>query len=220
MVGLAVFAVVAFSAIIVASASALESGWLVNGVGALTAALVETGEEITLDLLLGGILVISLDCSGTFDGTVGGEDEGVASTKWDLITEVLNLSKELVNAAKPLSCEVLTSVASACGAVGELAMVVPVNLPWLTEIILSGSIFLDNFPTNSGYHVVCPGSAKRENECKGLTEAELINNTTDVIGKYTEATNEEACTEGVGHLVAEGLTFAVSGEPVEVSEGE
>jgi hypothetical protein len=222
MVGLAVFAVVAFSAIVVASASALESGWLVGnattGVGALTAQLVDTGEELTLDLLIGGILVIALKCSGLFDGTVGGEDEGVASIKWDLVTEVLNLSEKPVNAANPLLCEVVTSALEACGKVGESASVVPLNLPWLTEIILNGATFLDDFPATSGYHVTCPNG--KVNECLGLAEAELTNAMTDVIGLFTEANNEEKCTEGVGHLIGEGLTLLISGETLSVSEGE
>jgi hypothetical protein len=228
VVRLTVFAVVAFSAfsafsaIVVASASALESGWLVGnattGVGALTAQLVDTGEELTLDLLIGGILVIALKCSGLFDGTVGGEDEGVASIKWDLVTEVLNLSEKPVNAGNPLSCEVVTSAIEACGKVGELAAITPLNLPWLTEIILNGATFLDDFPATSGYHVTCPNG--KGNECKGLLEAELTNGVTDVIGKLTEGNNEEACTEGVGHFIGEGLTLLISGETLSVSEGE
>lgn len=211
IVGLALAAVFVFSAFSVASAFALESGWLVNGAGALSEVLVKTIGLLFLDVLVAGILAVQLDCEGILDGTVG----SATSIAADLITEILTST----GGPAPLSCKVESSLLKACGSVGELASVTAVGLPWVTKIVLSGGAYLVEFPPNSGYKAVCPGG--KENTCSGKAVfATLSNGTNDVNGVFTEAENEAPCTEGVGHIGGEGLTETISGESLAVSEGE
>jgi hypothetical protein len=208
-------AVCAFSAIVVASASAASPEWLLNGAAIGTAIPVETTGELTLDVLLLGVLAVAVDCSGIFVGTVG---PGAA----DLVTAILSLTKveigkELVGTG--LSCEVLTSSFSECGAVGGLAEVWPDNLPWVTTLELVGTTeILDDFPTTSGYHVLCPGG--KTNLCVGLAQAVMTNEPGGgVFGEFTESTNEESCTLGTGHVgsIGQGLTAPTEGGTLTVS---
>jgi len=202
----ALCAVCAFSMAAVATASANE--WLLNGAAITAKTAVETTGELTLDVLVLGVLAVAIDCNGAFDGTVG---PGAA----DEITAVLNLEKvevgkELVGTA--LSCEVLTSAFEECGKVGELASVWVDGLPWKTELLLNGSVIEDDITSaTAGYHVVCPGSAKKENLCNGVLSAVVTNETTDVLGTFSEATNEETCTTGTGHVSGSGLTVDLAG---------
>jgi hypothetical protein len=198
---LALVTMFALGAMTAASAFA-ESEWWVDGVPATVAVSAVTTGLLTLDNLVLGVLVIAVDCEGTFDGTVG---PGAA----DLITEVLNSAGEptgtpLVGLA--LSCTVETSSFEECGKVGELAEVWPENLPWETKIELVNGVFLDDFQPISAYEVRCPNG--KENLCEGLVAAILTNGLNDVNGEFTEGTNEAACTTGTSHLIGVGLTEA------------
>jgi hypothetical protein len=207
--------VLAFSAIAVASASADE--WLVGG-NAFTGALnVETKGLLTLTVLVLGIKGVALDCEGTFDGTVTGGATGA-----DSITALLNTAGEEISKSPlsglALSCEVVTSVGESCGMTTELAEVWPENLPWATVIELEGATFLDGFPNNSGYEVLCPaalGSTERKsNICDENTlaaKALLTNEPTGVLGAFLEAETEVKCTEGTGHQEGEGVTVNLGG---------
>ena len=204
-------AVCAFSMVAVASSSAAE--WLLNGGAIATPDPVETSGELNLDVLVLGVLAVSLKCSGIFDGTVG---PGAA----DLVEKLLNLAKEEIGkelVGLSLSCAVVTSAFEECGPVGGLAEVWTDNLPWATTLELEGTTVLDDFPTNSGYHVLC--STGKENLCTGLARALLTNETGGVGGSFEEANNEETCTIGTGHVgsTEPGLTVPTEGGALTVS---
>ena len=213
-VGVAVVAVLALGVFASSAFAANESGWLVKALGALTENAAVTTGLLLLSVLVLGLKAVQLNCSGTFDGTVGSTE----GTRFDLINELLNSSKVAVTSTNPLSCTVETSLAKECGTVGESAEVYAVNLPWLTEVVLNGAVYEDNFPVTSGYHAKCPGG--KENLCEGLALAVLTNEANDVLGTFTATTNEQKCMTGTGHVEGSGLTELVSKEPLAVSEGE
>jgi hypothetical protein len=208
VVGLALFAVLAFGALSASSAFA-ETEWLLNGAPITGEDSVLTIGNLILDVLVGGLLVVAIECSGDFDGTVGPGAQ-------DLILKVFSLAGVEVGAplttGTGLSCEVLTSTFNECGAVGSLAEVWPINLPWTTTLELVGGVLLDDFPPTSGYEVLCSGG--KENKCEGLAQALVSNETGGVLGEFTEATNEATCTVGVGHVGSSvvGLTELLTGD--------
>jgi len=215
-IGVAVVAVLALSVFASSAFAANESGWLVSAVGALAENSVQTTGLLALSVLVLGIKAVQVDCSGTLDGTVGSTE----GTRFDLVNELLNTSGEPVTGTKPLSCTVETSLAKECGEVGELATAYAVNLPWLTEIVLNGAVYEDNFPTTFGYHVTCPGGEAKEFLCEGLALAVLTDEATDVMGTFAATTNEQKCTTGTGHMEGSWLIALVSGATLAVSEGE
>jgi hypothetical protein len=221
ILGLALLAVFAFSAVLSASASAeitLLAEWLVNGVGVTTLTSVETllvePTEFLLVTLVLGIEAVDIDCSGRFVGTVGpnGEDE---------ITELLDLagvnkiSNNLVGTG--LDCLLLNTIGGSGCNVNELVEFWPDNLPWHTNLFLMESgAFLDHIfgggtePTEPGYHVIC-ATTGTENLCLGLSSTTMTNVAGGVLGKF-DATSEKAkCTTGEGDLTAEGVTKTLTG---------
>jgi hypothetical protein len=224
ILGLALGAVFAFSAIAAASAFA-ESEFLANG-AVITEELASEGSgELTLSTLVLGITAVKIDCSGIFDGTVGPKN-------LDLITELLNLSKELISltalSGLALSCEVLTSFNSECGAVGGLAELWAVNLPWLTELLLMTAApewlidLVSSGVGNPGYYVLC--SNGKTNQCVGPTSASAENEVGGLLVKFNPAapisSEKGNCTEGgegAGDIEGEGLTALVAGGPLAMS---
>jgi hypothetical protein len=213
VLGVALCAVFAFCAVAVSSASAL-SQWLLNG-GIISTAVPATSTTGVNNLLLedtgAGADVL---CSGSFDGTVG---PGAA----DLITEVLDLENKLVGAAG-LHCEEDSGLC-----LEKLATVLPLNLPWATEIMLTaGGVFFNLIledpvtkPGLPGYEVECKtivGTIK--DVCSGESGAEIKNITGGVEGAFLEA-NEEitpagSCTVGgakSGLLSGVGTETSTSG---------
>jgi hypothetical protein len=144
IIGMALVAMFAFSALLASTASAevtLLAEWLINSLEVVTLTLVETTGSILLSDTSNGS---DVKCSGIFDGSVGpnGEDE---------ITEVLSLAKVAVALGSELVCE--------SGAVCEKSttdvLVAPEGLPWHTLLFLmeNGS-FLD-LVFSAGYVVKC-----------------------------------------------------------------
>ena len=204
-------AVCTFSMVTVASSSAAE--WLLNGAAITTPDQVETTGELNMDILVLGVLAVALKCSGIFDGTVGPGATGLVEKVLNLTKE--EIGKELVGLA--LSCEVVTSAFEECGKVGGLAEFWTDNLPWTTRLELEVTTVLDDFPSTSGYHVLC--SNGKENLCTGLEQALLTNETGGVGGSFEEASNEETCTTGTGHVGSPepGLTVPTEGGTLTVS---
>jgi len=138
VIGVALVAVLAFSALAAASASAtfLLAEWLLNGVAIAPGAedLVEIEGEVTLEDREGVPVIgnAAVKCSGIFVGTV-------SSNSQDLITEVLSLT----HTAPPLKCPRVLG----CEASTLEPEVSPVNLPWETEAELfeqtGTTIFVD-----------------------------------------------------------------------------
>lgn len=222
-----ILVVFGYSAIAATPAFA-ESEWLVNGSVISTELSIESSGLVSVDFLTLGILVVSVNCENGFDGTVGpGSSE--------LITAILNSSKEEISGTPlvglGLNCAIETSVDETCGKVGEQARLWPINLPWQAKIELSGTEFLGDLPTTSGYEVLCPPITidlneheefleflgSKENLCEGLKSALLTNEVGQVSETYSEATNEIFCTEGVGHMGGSRLIQLVNGETLSIS---
>jgi hypothetical protein len=213
IVFLALFAVLAFSAVAAGSASAevtLLAEWLFNG-AAITALLPleATGEGLIATLVL-GIEAVGILCRGIFDGSVGPNGEGE-------VTKVLNSAKEEIGSnlvGLSLSCEVETSFNSECGAVGGLAEIWVDNLPWHSNLFLmENELILDaslgTTITGPGYHVLC--SNGKENLCVGPSSATMTNLATDVEAASDATSEKIPCTTGEGDNTGTGLIFEEPG---------
>jgi hypothetical protein len=210
---LALMAVFAFSAIVAGSASAeitLLAEWLFNGAILTSLLPVTTTGTLLFSTLVLGVKAVEIECSGSFDGSVGpnGEDE---------VTEVLDaagvaVGQNLVGHA--ISCTVLVGAGGSNCDPGELAELWVDNLPWLTQLELmeSGAI-LDVFLGEPGYHVFCTVLGG-ENLCTGLTSTTMTNGATDVLGAFDATSEKATCTlggAGAGDIIGEGLTFEEPG---------
>ena len=134
--GLALVAVLAFSALASSSAFAV-SKYLLNGAQITTTIpTVTEGELLLEDTAATGKPDIL--CMGSFDGTIG-PPEG---TK-DQITEVLNLEKVLV-AGELANSDLIANCETDNGTCTNPVDVEAVNLPWNTEVMLTpGGKFSD-----------------------------------------------------------------------------
>jgi hypothetical protein len=220
---LAAFAVFAISAVASGTAFA-ESELLLNGepVKVGDEILGESAALVLTDLTSLGSATVS--CSGFLHGTIS----SVVPNDL-LITEVLDLENKLVSSTP------LTGLALSCAGSGlcvGLAEVWPENLPWLAEIILSGTTFLFHLTEDGfgfpAYDVLCTNSfgLMSDDLCEGLASGVLENmaGENDVLGIFSLAEQEAekelaTCETGgaeKGHisgeflLFEEGFTLAVS----------
>jgi hypothetical protein len=129
ILGVALVAMFAFSAIVVASASAavtfLLAEWLVNGADAAGQNVEAVGTILLEDT--GAFGGAAMECSGILDGTVGADGLGVVS-------EVLNLAGTTV-----ISLSALTEPGVACVKLSGLCeepLAWAVHLPWNTLLEL------------------------------------------------------------------------------------
>jgi hypothetical protein len=146
-------AVLAFSALAVASASATL--WLIGGKSPTVETAVDTHGLLLLEhkkipVLLGGGEVI-LDCTRLSHGSIG-------PGALDLITEFLGLSSTEKNTIK---CTVSSSTNTVCK-VGNAATAAPENLPWHTLLLLEGTLTVDHIETSPagkevGWEASCNG---------------------------------------------------------------
>lgn len=218
IIGLALFAVFAFStAAVTSSAFALEyvlASWLVNGKsitkaeGALPSE--GKGELLLEDVTKKGAIV----CSGILDGTIGPES-------LDEITKVLNLSTVEIGelTGKGLECKGQTTCET-----GSEAW--PAGLPWLTELELmepEGTWWVLIF--KAGYHVLCLALGGLINEEVSCTAAEgaatqALNVTGGVeLGKETTPNGScEGGTENAVQSAIAGNLLTSSSGAVTVSE--
>ena len=207
IIGLALVAAFAFSAVAVASASAHE--WLT-----LAGVKVEKAEKSTADGLwlvhlkkigaLEGGGELAIHCEGSFDGTVG---PGAA----DKVEKVLGTKGELGTKESPIKCEVTESTNSICKA-KTAVNVETVHLGWATELLLIGSVLYDHFfeegtKGEPGYETTCNGIGV---SCEGLERAEFLANlATGAEFTFLGELKAEKCTFGegfvLGHLVVLGF---------------
>jgi hypothetical protein len=207
IVGLSLFAVLAFSAVAAASAFA-ESEWLIDG-AVVTAATQSLSEgELLLCDDKGGLSgqKVCVHCSGLDVGTVG-------PGKADKVTEITNLagtSKDITDCTNDENCP-------------APILVEAVHLPWTTEVILSGTTFRDLIGPGTGgepgYTVSCFGVS---DTCTGHTSTLLENKVAenDVLALFEPAVEPGTCTRGgagqglvegdILLFLEEGLTLAVS----------
>jgi hypothetical protein len=208
--GLALVAVFALSAVTASGAFALESVFLVNGVKVAKETPVNSelraGTEFLLEDMKVPILgAVDISCTAIEDkGVVG--DEGNA--KFDLVTVI-----------EFLTCASLTSGAT-------LVSIALMNLPWLTELILSGVTFRDNILPISGqpgYKLIVKTILGNEtDECGSSTKSVLVENSgSDILGTFQEIETAN-CTiggTGAGLITGSQLILTESGESLAVSEG-
>jgi hypothetical protein len=224
LVALVLVALSAFLAVAVASASAENLLWLVNGAdfeGTLTA---ETEGDLILVRLAsaGGAVQNKILCEGILDGSITNLAGQEGS---DEVTKVLNIVQEEVTEDSNLSglaleCSVLedpTSTLAACKA-GGIALVWPANLPWLTLLELMvgpplqwlNLLLKDAEDSNTsppGYEVECESllSGVRGSElCEGntsglvLEELEIFLEGETILGSHIEFNWAEPILSEIG----------------------
>jgi hypothetical protein len=215
--GLALFAVVAFSAVAAASAFAEAPEWLVKGV-AIPAGVkdaTETSGALTLsDLEVPIIGTGAVKCEGFFDGTASSEGK-------DETTEVLNTAKEKIG-------EKLTGLALLCSKVTNCegtSSAWPVGLPFKTQLELVGTKVIDDTTSLAtekllGYEIECKafGITVTDTCTQELASPELVNMLEGGVNDLLAITNEENtanCTASgkkSGDIKGEGLVTSSAGE--------
>jgi hypothetical protein len=225
--GFMLFAVFALTAATASIASAAE--WLSDGATIPTAlASKTTGLLELINLVEKGSTnkLVTVDCEGILDGTVG---PGAA----DLITNVLSLAGVNIpelKAGEELNCKVTQTAGGALDCIlNELASVWPAKIAtgWDTEVELmtTGPEFLDIL-LSGGYEVECKTPlGTLANTCEGETSAELKNVTGGVEGIFnaaapisSQATNCTLTGTGTGLLEGKGLITLENGLTLTVSE--
>jgi len=229
VLGLALFAVFAFSMVAAASAFA-ESEWLWQGLAIPAGQELLTDTEGLLTLLvlsLTGVVINTIDCSALFEGDVlpGGVD--LVLDAWtlppaqSLIEELEHLPPVI---GKSLDCVTESGVTGLCLAGEETLLWVDelnleLGLVWETLIELDGAVFLDHFH-NVAFELLCITAAgDLEALCSGLTSALLANVAeVGVLVEFSEAAGIESeellCVDGT-----EEFHVAIDGNLVILHEG-
>jgi hypothetical protein len=217
LIGMALVAVFAFSAVVAAAASAAPE-WLVKGTAVTSALAVETKGSLLLTDLKASILgESSVECiNGALIGTVN-------SAGKDTVTEIkvgTVTSKGNGLTGTVLECKGVKG----CEGTG---LVYPIGLPWTTQLeLVEGVGVVDDTTSASGkigYVVECSiFGVKEEDECLQTLGSAVISNMvaeTDVLGIVKEENTGECSLskEKTGDLAGEGLIVTTNGEALEVS---
>jgi len=223
ILGLALVAVFAFSAILAATASAettLLADWLINGLIPTSAQPAVTEGSLELEEMThGGTLIL---CSGSFHGTVSGNS---GEDEITLVEDLVGNDVTATSAQRWVNCEYLKT--SPCEAtVGELVEVFPLGLPWKTLLVLivneKGAEVFDDLITTAtaGYLVECKVlGIKADISCVGATGGLVENGASDVLSEFVLTdgivTPLAKCStplgEGEGLLGGAGLTTSTAG---------
>jgi hypothetical protein len=217
------FALLAFTAVSVSSASASEL--LVGGLTVAEAKAVETEVLITGELSLTDLTSLgngTVLCSGFLHGLI------LSATDID-IESILNLENVAISNT-PLSGTALDCTGDELCT--GLAEVWPDGIPWLVTIELSGTVFLFNLAENGGgevgYHILCLNilGGTTEDLCtRPLVTGVLENTTEGLVAIFSleeqELDKEEAlCTltkEETGHVNGSGVVTSDTGSALTVS---
>lgn len=205
VLGIAVFAVFALSAGTASLAFASEYEWLVAGKAVTTEAPSEATGEIKLEELETGLSVL---CSGIFDGLL------LPAGK-DTIESVLTLAGEL------LTSDLIECTAQALCETSMEVDVIPLHLPWATELSLTAAGALVDLIFSSGagtpgYEIKCLTIIGEETgSCEGASAPEQKNATGGVEAIFEEndtgtCTFSKAATGDIKE--GKGLTTSTSGE--------
>ncbi len=193
IIGVALVALLAFSAVSVASASAVEwlnlkSEKLTKAENAKTPGTLELHNKKIPALEGGGEVTVT--CKGSFIGTVG---PGSADT----VTEILGEKGE----SSPINCKVTASTNSICKN-GTAVTVEPVNLPWTSKLKEVGTEVLDEATatSNPGYKVDCFVA----NTCTGLEESVFVKNLATGSEFNFMELNKATCSFGEGFISGKG----------------
>ncbi len=194
-VGAALLAVVAMSAMVMASSASaavtfLLASWLVGGVNVTATTLVETEGEMLLENEKSAAGKAALQkCSGLLVGDVGPNSA-------DDSTEVLTLAGVAVSLSPLTGTSVTCELETLCE---NSSKIWTVNLPWLTEVELweespteSGFVDLIMPHTgggNVGWYVECKTALLTvSEECTTpLAVAEKVNDATGVLDNFSDA---------------------------------
>jgi len=207
LLGAALVALVALSAVMTASASAelvLEAAsWLINGANVAAGTPVETEGELLFENVLNGGAVL---CSGIFKGTIGpgGEDEITDILALDRVTLIAPLDPGTVGTGIKCTGEKL------CNNSSEIW---PVHLPILTLLWFdkTDGLYYDEILEHvvgtekwfAEYYIHCVSLITVNELCEAVagTLAEVFNGATDVEGGLSAAEPLGTCE---GNL-ADGL---------------
>jgi hypothetical protein len=173
-------AVLAFSALTVASASATL--WLIGGKSLMVRTLVDAHGELTLSHTGGLAGTLRILCSFLLHGFVG-------PTTKDEVTDVLGLKGEL----NKLTCLVHTGNLL-CSA-GTLILMTAAHLPWLTELKLVGTETVDEMKGTggeTGFSTECNGTSIECSKNETFKFDENLANGALFLAKGLAAT----CTDG------------------------
>jgi hypothetical protein len=204
VLGLALFAVFAFSVVAAMSASAQQ--WLFNGAAILAELPTNTEGTLTLLVFSGTTLVNEIDCSGLFEGDAG---PGALTLVLDLFSLTGTLIGELSGTS--LDCETLFNVGPGCPVGGETLLWVEelslsLGLTWeaLVELMTAAPEFLLHFE-HVAFELLCfIGGVNTENLCQGLTSGALTNVTGGVLLEFSTeppiASEKLICSEGEAGL--------------------
>jgi hypothetical protein len=233
--GLALVAMLAFSAFAAVSASAeitLLAEWLINGVGVVTLTSIETKGSLELEdtgTAFGAASALCPDTGeGAFDGTVGpnGEDE---------ITEVLTAAGVAVgtDVGGTLTGTGMRCLGVKICAAEADAEVFIANLPWHTLLFLMESgamldrIFGSGAGKEPGYELVClVGGLVITDLCEGPTSSTMENMlsvdglTNDLLGNFDATSEHVSCSLGNATsavIRGEGLLSTLNGSVLTVS---
>ena len=218
IVGLALVAVLALSAVLVASASAatLLAEWLINGAAVTTAKPSTTTGELTLEDTSnkGGVVA-----SGILVGTVGENGE-------DSITEVLTLAGVTATLAAPILGK--KAAGSVCEESATDIEISPEGLPWHSLLALSSETTFSDSVFSAGYNVSCLVlGIKISDECTSPTIAAGGSGSTvgnvaggvEITGEATPLANCSIGGTGTGKIVpSAGNVIASSAGTLTVSE--
>jgi hypothetical protein len=217
VLGLALFAVFAMSAIAASAAYAEEEAnaeWLSNG-NPIAAAAAAT---VNMELLITEVFLMknfSILCSIRFDGTVGPKFE-------DLITEMLNLSGELIR--ELVGNGILCEVREGCEGTVDSELW-PELLPWETLLtLMADGTFLDHVHVAFEFTCLFLGVLATD-LCEGLTSARMVNVAGGVEPVFSAGAGTELleCTSGganSGTIETEGAPLITlnGGQALTVSE--
>jgi hypothetical protein len=233
LLGIALVAVCAFSALVTASAFALTfalAEWLEGGVAiAATKNVVAEGELLTANLSNGANYL----CSREFDGTVGAN--GV-----DEVTQILDLALKLIPSLDPgvagtgLVCGVDTAGEGAIGCKAGTELW-PLNLPWKSELVLDteNGLFYDLVLLNASnlgpaYTILCllkiGGEAEELCEITNDETWQQVANIATAVRPLGAVEPETNCGTGTANGLLENNTaneaviLLVSGATLQVSE--
>jgi len=210
MIGLAIMAALAMSAIAAGSASAAHE-WLINGKPITTATKVHSVGLLLLEDSKAPGGAVSVHCKGFDDGTVG-------PGALDLI---LAITTELLKGSDKIPCTF--DKAGLCKSnVPPTALAL--NLPWHTAIVLVGTevrdLLLADGNGEPGYNVICQGPFGETQEDECLAEPSTMGSTTleNVAGgvrgifqgKAAELTKCSKGGAGAGKVTGEVLTESPS----------
>ena len=231
LIGLALFAALAVSAVAVASAFAVEPVWLLNGAVLTGAVKVDLANIAGTKLLIEDMKTgTDLLCSGLFEGTINSNGKDEITLVEDLEAKDVTKANEGNAETGWVDCEI--SAKGLCEeANGALTKVFPLGLPWKTQLLLivvgGKEIIVDDLQgTTLGYLVECLSfGVKVDDACTGETSGEVLNVVGGVESIFNEANLEITpavnCTIGgakEGLQSGAGLVTPTAGGTVTVSE--